>query len=203
MDRRDARRPRPPAAGGDRRLGLVHAALGHRHRDLARLPHPGVHLPGLADSPDGARLVRDPPLRLSRRRDVHAGARRVRHRRGAQQLRAREHGHVRDAPHVRGDRQRCDVPRCARGLRRPEDLLLHHRRVHLPLPLQCRRRLVRVPVREREGCAHQSPRPRHRHRSRRDLPRHDPRCGSSGRGSRRCGRRRWRGPRSSGTSART
>ncbi len=72
--------------------------------------------------------------------------------------------------------------------------------VHLPLPLQCRRRLVRVPVREREGRAHQSPRPRPRHRSRRDLPRHDPAADLLGVGEEDVGERRSRERRSSATS---
>ena len=53
-----------------------------------------------------ARLVRDPALRVSGRRHLHAGARRVRHRRRAEQLPAREHRHVRDAADVRRDHRR-------------------------------------------------------------------------------------------------
>ena len=38
-----------PPARGDRRLGLVRAAVGRRHRHLARLRHPRLPLPGRAD----------------------------------------------------------------------------------------------------------------------------------------------------------
>ena len=94
VDRRHAPRPRRPAPRGDRRLGLVRGPVGHAHRDLDRLHHPGLPLPGAADGAHGARLVRDPPLRVSGRRHVHARARGLRDGRRAQQLRAREHGHA-------------------------------------------------------------------------------------------------------------
>ena len=99
-----------PQSRGRRRLGLADRALGHRHRDLARLRRPRLHLPGPPDDADRARLVRDPPLRLSGRRDVHGRARVVRGRRRAQQLPSGEHRDVRDAAHVRRDRPGCDVP---------------------------------------------------------------------------------------------
>ncbi len=203
VDRRDAPRPRCAPARRDRRLGLVRGAVGHAHRDLDRLHHPGLLLPGPADGAHGARLVRNPALRVSGRRHVHARARGVRDRRRAQQLRAREHGHVRDAPHVRRDRQGRDVPGRARRLRRTEDLLLHHRHAHLHLPLQRSRRLVRLPVRQRVGRAHRitpsssSGSPQARSSSSPSF------SDSSGPGSRRCGRRRCRARRSSATSART
>ena len=203
VDRRDAPRPRPPASGGDRRLGLVRGALEHAHRDLDRLHHPGLSLPGTPDRAHRARLVRDPALRVPRRRHVHARARRLRDRRRTEQLRAREHGHVRDAPHVRRDRQGIDVPRRPRRLRRPEDLLLHHRDADLHLALQRRRRLVRVPVRRRAGRAHEPPRPRPRHRGRARSSSSRSSSGSSGPGSRRCGRGRSRARRSFETSAPT
>ena len=47
--------------------------------------------------------------------------------RRAQQLRAGEHGHLRDAPDVRRDRPGSDVPGRARRVRGAEDLLLRHR----------------------------------------------------------------------------
>ncbi len=138
VDRRHDPRPRRPAPRRDRRLGLVRGPLGHPHRDLDRLHHPGLSLPGTPDGAHGARLVRDPPLRVPGRRHVHARARGLRDGCRAQQLRAREHGHVRDAPHVRRDRPGSDVPGRARRIRRAEDLLLHHRHADLHLPLQRR-----------------------------------------------------------------
>ena len=44
------------------------------------LHRPRLHLPVPADGPDRARLVRDPALRLSGRRDLHARARGLRRR---------------------------------------------------------------------------------------------------------------------------
>ena len=108
------RRPRRAAGAAPprrrRRVGLAHRALGHPHRDLDRLHHSRLHLPGAADDAHRARVVRDPPLRISRRRDVHGRARVVRRGRRAQQLPPREHRDVRDARHVRRGRPGLDVP---------------------------------------------------------------------------------------------
>ena len=155
---------------GDRRSGLVRGPVGHPHRDLDRLHRPGLSLPGTPDGAHGARVVRNPPLRVSGRRHVHAGAGGLRDGCRAQQLRAREHGHLRDAPHVRRHRQGVDVPGCPRRIRRPEDLLPRHRHADLRLPLQCSRRVVRLPVRQRAGRAVESPRAHARNHRRSDLP---------------------------------
>ena len=203
VDRRHDPRPRRPATRGDRRHRLVRGPVGHPHRDLDRLHHPGLSLPGTPDGAHGARVVRNPPLRVSGRRHVHAGAGGLRDGCRAQQLRAREHGHLRDAPHVRRHRQGGDVPGRARRIRRAEDLLLHHRHADLHLPLQRRRRLVRLPVRQRARRALEPSRAHARHHRGSDLPRRPSCFGSSGPGSRRCGRGRCRAPRSSATSART
>ncbi len=203
VDRRHDPRPRRPAARGDRRLGLVRGPVGHAHRDLDRLHRPGLSLPGTPDGAHGARVVRDPSLRVSGRRHVHAGAGGLRDGRRAQQLRAREHGHVRDAPHVRRDRQGSDVPGCPRRIRRAEDLLLRHRHADLRLPLLAGGRVVRLPVRQRAGRDLEPPRVDARDHRRSDLPPCSPASCSSGPGSRRCGRRRYRAPPSSATSARS
>ena len=121
--------------GGRRRLGLAHRALGHGHGDLVRLHHPRLPLPGPADGPDRSRLVRDPALRISRRRDVHARARVLCGRGRAEQLPAGEHRHVRDAADVRRGRAGRDVPRRPRRLHRSEDLLLRDRDADLRLPV--------------------------------------------------------------------
>ena len=204
VDRRHARRPRRAPPRRDRRHRLVRGTVGHAHRDLDRLHHPRLLLPGPPDGAHRARLVRDPALRVSRRCHVHARARRVRDRRCAQQLRAREHGHVRDAPHVRRDRPGRDVPGRARRLRRAEDLLPRHRHAHLHLPLQ-----RRSPARSTSSSATRGTRSSNhpvlvRSGSSPARSSSSPSCSaSSGRGSRRCGRRRCRVPRSSATSART
>ncbi len=149
------RRARPAAdraePAGRERAGLAERALGLGQGDLGRLHRPRLHLPGPADRADRARLVRDPALRLSGRRDVHARARGLRRGRGAEQLPPGEHRHVRDAAHVRRDRAGSELPGRARRLRRPEDLLPDHRDADLRLPVPRHRRLVRLPVREREG----------------------------------------------------
>ena len=168
-----------------------------------RLHRPRLHLPVPADGADRARLVRDPALRVSRRRDVHARARGLRDGRGAERLPAREHRHVRDAAHVRRDRARRELPGRARRLRRPEDLLRDHRDADLPLPVPGHSRLVRLPVREREGRDPEPRRARARDRRRVDLPARDPAADLLDTGSRRCGPRRSRARRSSATSVRT
>ena len=102
---------RVPAGLRRRRLGLAPAALGHGHGDLVRLHRPRLPLPGSPDDLHGARLVRDPQLRLPRPGDVHARARVVRGRRRAEQLPAGEHRHARDAADVRRDHRARQLPR--------------------------------------------------------------------------------------------
>ena len=170
LDRRARPLARPAQPGRDRRPRLAQRALGHGHGDLVRLHRPRLPLPGPADRPDRPRLVRDPALRISARRDLHAGARVVRGRRRAEQLPAREHRDVRDAAHVRRGRARLHVPGRARRLRRPEDLLLHHRDADLHLPVLGRGRLLRVPIRKRARRDHEPPRAHARHHLRRGLP---------------------------------
>ena len=99
--------------------------------------------------------------------------------------------------------QGATFPGRPRRLRRPEDLLPGHRDADLRLPLPRDRGLVRVPVRRRQGPLDEPPGARADHHRRRDPPDRDPAAGSSGAGSRRCGPRRRRAPRSSATCAPT
>ena len=147
LDRRPRGAARTAPPGGHRRVGLDQRALGHPHRHLDRLHPARLRLPGTADDPHGARLVRDSPLCVPGWGDVHARARLVRGRRRAQQLPSRQHRHVRHARDVRRDRSRLDIPRDSRGLPRPEDLLHGDRDADLPVSLHPDRGLVRLPVR--------------------------------------------------------
>ena len=153
LDRIPDRAARRPPSPRRRRLGLAGKPLGHPHADLDRVHHPGLSLPGPPDGAHRARLVRDPSLRVSRRHDVHGGPRGLCRRGRAQQLRPREPGHVRHAADVRGDRAGGDVPGRTGRLRRPEDLLLRDRNADLHLSVQPGGWLVRLPVRQRMGCA--------------------------------------------------
>ena len=124
-----AGRRRPRVAPGP--LGPDQGGPGRLHRRRAVLPDGG-------DDVRRGLVLRHPQRRLPRRGLAPADRDRLRGRRGDERLPAREHRHVRDAAHVRGDHPRLHVRRGARRLPRAEDLLHDRRDVRLPLPLPLR-----------------------------------------------------------------
>ena len=148
VDRGDRRGRRRARAARRRRRRVVLGPVGRAHRDRPRLPRRRMVA---ADGPDhahGARLVLDPARGVSgRAAALPAGARRLRHRRGAERLPAGQHRHVRDAADVRGDHGGRELRGRPRRDARAEDLLHARRRVRLRLPVRDRAGDVRPPVR--------------------------------------------------------
>ena len=98
----------------------------------------------------GLVVLRHPQGRVPARRRAVARRRRLRSRRGDEQLPPREHRHVRDPADVRRRHPGLHVRRLARGLPRAEDLLHARRDLRLPVHVPERPGLVRPQLRERD-----------------------------------------------------